>query len=135
MSCERAALNPTGHLGEIPAARLGQEFRAHLAEKIRQNIICAFAFGPMNHPNGLRRQLDFRIQFGDGRVVPHFDLPKKNIGQHGPRQFQFTRCARQVVDDYDSDQHRRQFHHRNCGALQLLLGNGSVATAQISHAC
>jgi len=77
-----------------------------------------------------RRQRHAWIQLRDRRVVPFLNLAEEDVSQNRSGEFQFAGHASNVVDRYDSAEHRGEVEDASACCLQLILGHRSICGAK-----
>src|SRR6266850_2740771 len=72
------------------AAGRGKKFRTDFCKIVREDVIGALAVSAVEDVNRKFGEFHFWIEFRDGRIVPGFDFPEKNIGHYGPGEFELV---------------------------------------------
>src|SRR6266478_6124424 len=114
------------------AAGRGRKFRTDFCKIVREDVIGALAVSAVEDVNRKFGEFHFWIEFLDGRIVPGFDFPEKNIPDYGPREFELALHIGQFEDHYNSDQHSRQFENWFLRGEELCFGDGRISAAEIA---
>src|SRR6267378_4134512 len=114
------------------AAGRGKKFRTDFCKIVREDVIGALAVSAVEDVNRKFGEFHFWIEFRDGRIVPGFDFPEKNIRHYGPGEFELALHIRQFEDHYNSDQHSRQFENWFLRGEELCFGDGRISAAEIA---
>src|SRR5579875_171441 len=94
----------------------------------------ATAVGTMDDGDILVGQRNARIESGDLRVVPGFDLAHEDVGQHRAGQFQMAVDAAEIVGYSDGTKRDRNMNNGTIRTFcQLRVGHRRIGGAEIDE--
>ena len=107
------------------------ELRAHLAQVVREDIVCARSVRTIDRKDGVVGKVHAGVVPCDTGIVPLGDLAQVNVGDNVSGELEFRIDAWQVVRGNNCAEHGRNVKQLLLGLRQLLIIHRAIGCAEV----